>query len=286
MRIFISWSKERSREFAQIIRDWLPEVIQEVEPWMSSEDIDKGKRWSEEIAARLDEVNEGIVCVTADNAKEPWLNFEAGALAKSRADATVRPLLLDVGKADVVGPLAEFQMTAVLDADDMWLFVKSVNGRCERHIEETRLRRAFDRVWPELHERLERLATSATPAAEKTPARGADEMFAEVLERIRQIERVVTAPPADEPTASEVASSPRRSRAEALDLMERIEPGWHVKHISLGEGVVQNVYKDGYGRPTVLARYRTAYQRSRLAGPYIVSVTPPGDADTQELVRA
>ena len=36
MKVFINWSKERSRHIAQSLRDWLPCVLQEVEPWMSN----------------------------------------------------------------------------------------------------------------------------------------------------------------------------------------------------------------------------------------------------------
>ena len=49
---------------------------------MSDTDIEKGARWENEISLRLAESDLGIICLTPDNLEEPWVLFEAGALAK------------------------------------------------------------------------------------------------------------------------------------------------------------------------------------------------------------
>ena len=39
MKVFISWSGEKSKKIAEVFRDWLPQVIQAIEPFVSFEDI-------------------------------------------------------------------------------------------------------------------------------------------------------------------------------------------------------------------------------------------------------
>ena len=83
MNIFISWSGSTSHDMARILKDWLPTVLHYVRPWLSSEDIRKGKPWGPALTAQLDATSYCIVCVTTLRvAKEPWVNFEAGVTSK------------------------------------------------------------------------------------------------------------------------------------------------------------------------------------------------------------
>jgi TIR domain-containing protein len=200
VEIFISWSKPTSHRFALALKDWLPEVIQQVNPWVSSEDIDKGQRWAAEVGAKLGSLGQGVLCLTRENLREPWLNFEGGALAKSLDDARVRPILLDLKPAEVTGPLAQFQSTVALNREDMFKFVSSLNDACKVKLDDSRLARAFQRNWDDFSEKVSAIIASAD-RVDSTPKRSADDMLNELLERVRELQRDKVAdmppPPSD-----------------------------------------------------------------------------------------
>ena len=54
MDVLLSWSGKPSHELALYLRGWLPEVLPGIRPWVSSEDIPKGQRWSDELHKQLD----------------------------------------------------------------------------------------------------------------------------------------------------------------------------------------------------------------------------------------
>src|SRR5215472_19191834 len=93
LRIFISWSGSRSRGTAEALRDWLPDVLNIVDPWLSAADVEKGAKWRQVISGELEKANFAILCLTPENLSSPWLLFEAGALSK-RSEALVCTYLL------------------------------------------------------------------------------------------------------------------------------------------------------------------------------------------------
>lgn len=109
MKIFVSWSGGRSRAVAEALRDWLPLVLPDADPWMSASDIHPGVKGLPEISEVLNNSNLGIICLTRENITAPWILFEAGALSKTLRESLVCPYLLDLVPTDVKGPLAQFQ---------------------------------------------------------------------------------------------------------------------------------------------------------------------------------
>ena len=111
MKIFISWSGNKSKMIAESLREWLPNIIQSLDPWMSSEDIDKGSRWYVDVISVLEKSHFGIICLTSDNIKSSWIHFEAGALSKALNKSLVCPYLFEIDHSMIEGPLVQFQGT-------------------------------------------------------------------------------------------------------------------------------------------------------------------------------
>lgn len=57
-----------------------------------------------------------------DNVSAPWINFEAGAIAKS-LDSCVATLMININPSDIKYPLSRYQATKI-DHDDFYQLVK------------------------------------------------------------------------------------------------------------------------------------------------------------------
>lgn len=199
MKVFISWSGSTSHKVAVVLRDWLPSVIQSIEPYVSSEDIDKGARWSTDIAGELHASTYGLVCLTTDNIKAPWINFEAGALGKSIDKSRVSPFLFRLKRSEVEGPILQFQST-IFEKIDVLKLLKSINGACGQDaLEEIRLEKAFDVWWPDLERQLNSIPElpseeGAAGTAEPSPSDLNSRVLEELLELTRNNHKLLRDP--------------------------------------------------------------------------------------------
>ncbi len=195
MKVFISWSGPHSRQVAMALREWLPQVLQSIDPFVSSEDIDKGSRWGTDIATQLSDTNFGIVCLTPTNIASPWINFEAGALSKTPSIARVVPFLHGLKKTDVPPPLGLFQATST-DKEDILLLLRTLNDSAETALPEGRLLGAFDVWWPRLEESLAAVTVTrpASPGSQAptTGRRSDTAMLEEVLSLVRGLTRATS----------------------------------------------------------------------------------------------
>jgi hypothetical protein len=185
MKIFISWSGVISQQVANALCDWIPDVIQTTEPWMST-DIEAGARWNRVIQDKLGDVRFGIICLTKDNYNAPWILFEAGALAKTLEDTYVCPYLVDLEPSDLPpGPLTQFQAKQATK-ENTWELVQTINKAMGEALPNDKLSRAFERWWPDLKSTLDQLPESQNKVEAK---RKPDDMLEEILVMVRDLTR-------------------------------------------------------------------------------------------------
>ena len=230
------------------LRDWLPNVIQTIEPWLSSEDIPYGDRWQGVISTALEEVRAGIICLTRENLGAIWLTFEAGALAK--ANTLVCPYLLDVEPSEVEGPLTQFQC-ARADREDTRRLVLTLN-QCSGSfsVPERVLDRAFELHWPSLEARLGKIRR-LVPVPEA--ALSLDEKVDEALRLLRTLAEARPEPVSAQTTAREPRVKPRvfiGSSTEGLEIAELIQLGlervaectlWNQSTFAPGQTTIESI---------------------------------------------
>jgi len=197
MKVFLSWSGDISHKVAITFRDWLPSVIQSIVPYVSSEDIDKGARWSTDIAKELENSTFGILCVTKDNLNAPWLNFEAGALSKTMDKSLVSPFLFDIKRSEVNGPILQFQST-VFNKEDIKKLIFSLNKACvEDQLTDERLEKAFGVWYPNLEEELTKinnLISEQLVEDDKSMSMKDSMILEEILELTRTNQKLIRQP--------------------------------------------------------------------------------------------
>ncbi|HVW48464.1 MAG TPA: toll/interleukin-1 receptor domain-containing protein [Solirubrobacterales bacterium] len=190
MKVFVSWSGPKSRDVAGVLRDWLPSVLHAVEPFVSARDIRAGTRWQAEIAGELDDTDFGLICVTKENQAAEWLNFEAGALAKSVDSSRVVPIAIDLVPAEIATPLGQFQAIR-LSKEDLPDLLTSMNECSSSPIAEGNVRRSLDKWWPDLETALREIGekTYGPSPQSNEPVRSDRDLLVEVLDSVRTLGR-------------------------------------------------------------------------------------------------
>ena len=212
MKVFLSWSGERSRLLADALKDWLPSVLQNLDPWLSSRDIGKGTRWAIEMTRELSQTGVGILCLTRENLSSPWLHFEAGALSKALDDARVCTLLLDVTPTDLAPPLSLFQWTNV-DRDDIAKLVVTLHRvSAVGTLSDSQLHESVAVWWPKLEARLANIP--ANVSTNSGPVRTDRDVMNEILESVRALRKT---------TAEAATVRIARARLAELEVIRRQE---------------------------------------------------------------
>ena len=112
MKVFISWSGQKSKAVANLLKKWVKYVLQTSSPWVSTHDIEQGRVAMTQLFDTLNEAKIGIICLTPRNHEKPWILFEAGAISSKFDESRVLTLLLDgLDVSNLEPPLGLFQAT-------------------------------------------------------------------------------------------------------------------------------------------------------------------------------
>lgn len=185
MQVFISWAGAHAKQVGLALDGWLKLVVNEVETFISDQDIMLGEVGLAAIDDRLADAGFGIVVVTLENHATPWINYEAGAIAKKvgQVRSRVVPIRVDIERpTDIDGPLGQFQ-SAKLDRDGIERLVKSLADAAGADLSTVLTR--FEDMWPRLQSKL--AAIEAPANTPPTPERPEKELLEEVLTHVRAL---------------------------------------------------------------------------------------------------
>jgi hypothetical protein len=187
-KIFISWSGERGYGVAKALHWWLPHVIPAIDPLISEHDIEKGVLWRSKLADLLKETKFGLICLTPENQKEPWILFESGALSKDRN--SLWTFLFGFEKpTDVESPpLADINHTMGNSKHDVKTLITDINKKLnEESLAEKLVFEQFEMWWPKLEACLDKIGE---PEIEPE-IRSSEDMIIEILSAVRSMSRKI-----------------------------------------------------------------------------------------------
>ena len=161
MKVFVSWSGKLSKCIAQQFKKWLPCIIQSLEVFYSADDIEKGENWDSKISAELSKCNYGIVCLTSENTSAPWVNFEAGAIAKT-LESKISAVMVDIQTSEIQGPLKRYQATK-LEKDDMWQLILDINSATDSPLDLSVLEGTFNAIWEKMYAEIRKIVDGYKP---------------------------------------------------------------------------------------------------------------------------
>ncbi len=190
MKVFISWSGERSKAVAKVLRRRLGNIIQAVEPYMSDQDIDKGVRWFDDVSSELQNTSFCIVCLTPSNLSSEWISFESGAIASKLEESQVTALLIGLKPSDVTGPLAQFQHTEI-NEEDFRKLARSINKPLgDAGLSETALDDQLNAFWSQIKDEIDEAIQRVEGDSDQAGIQRSDrDILEEVLDLTRKSAR-------------------------------------------------------------------------------------------------
>jgi hypothetical protein len=176
-QIFLSWSKEPSGEISKVIKNWIINIIPTATVFISK-DISKGKEWGPEIKDALRNSFFGLIILTENNLKEPWLLWEAGAIHNRFESTRVSPLLIDIGNSKLDLPLSQMQST-LFEKEEFRNLAHALNNSMQKPFPSAFIDAQCHRIWEETRSAVELIISKNLSA--KGQASKNSPTFAEII---------------------------------------------------------------------------------------------------------
>jgi hypothetical protein len=184
VKVFISWSGERAKLLANAMHGWLPEILQSAQPFFSDLDINPGSFSHEKLRQRFADADFCIVCVTPETVNQPWINYEAGAIAEKLGGRTT-PWLFDMAPEHMKAtPLSRLQARKA-DKSDTLSLIEEINRCSPKPVDEKVVAKTFARFWPDLADRLKAIPPTDAPPKKVTT----DELLSELAFYVRDMDQ-------------------------------------------------------------------------------------------------
>lgn len=167
MTVFISWSQSTSHKIAEILKEELEPVFnEEIEFWVSSQDIVSGDIAINSINAALQRSDMAIVCLDSSNFRQPWIYYETGMVFGRNYDinkensSIICPIIFDNLKIGSFSrtPFYNMQMRA-FNKTNMLRIIRDINRTHKEKykvsgVADKTIRIIFDNIWPQLYDRI------------------------------------------------------------------------------------------------------------------------------------
>jgi len=149
VKVFISWSGNRSEAVAKALKNLIESVLPDVEGWLSSENLTPGTLWTPALLSQIARASYGILCLTSENVDRPWILFEAGGLSASIQGRSVCPYLLDLSPPNLKQPLSLLN-TVAANKDGTFALLRAINRQRKgaTPFSDGYLRGIFCKFWP------------------------------------------------------------------------------------------------------------------------------------------
>lgn len=193
MKVFISWSGERSHRIALLMREWIQVVIQAADAWISGEDVTPGALWLSQFDNISGSTN-SIVCLTNENKESPVLLYETGVATAMLGTLSSYLLLIDLKPIDVKGPLAQLNHVEPTK-EGMLRLLSNINNNTAEYskLKEDILNKTFEVFWPNFELSFNSILAETEIHSAPKVVRNDSDILSEILELSRRLDKRVGA---------------------------------------------------------------------------------------------